>query len=150
MTSANIERDGKNIRYNYSCCAFKIPVCNMMVKLTNWTYFDSDDMFSIYHHPIDCGKFGFIKSFQFESNQMNTRYSFACCEVFDQKWKEAMQCTTNATKFLNHTGYNKTLQLAEVPVSCNAGFGLSSLKMKLDFLNNFQWGFEFRCCKVAY
>ena len=146
MKSASLEKNGTEIRYNYSCCGFKIPICHMVVNSTNWI----DDVLSwtghIEKHPIDCGTSAFISSFELEMNSIKSRYSYTCCQVFDQIWKDSMQCKTQMTKFAANNLF-ETLKLAEIPVSCDAGFGLSRLKLNATQVN---WAFEFRCCKVAY
>ena len=147
MTKANLEKSGTDIRYNYSCCSFKGSICHAMFNSTNWSSGHSGSNSVILRHPIDCGEFAFISSFQLERKSTNIRYSYTCCDVVDQKWKDLMQCTY-AKRLVAFNGFH-TLSLAEVEVSCDAGFGLSSLKLHADY-DIWQWGFEFRCCKIAY
>ena len=149
MTSARLEKNGTDIRYNSSCCRFKIPLCHRIEKSTQWKDLGREYLFITTLHVVDCGDFAFISAFQLENNSTNIRYSYTCCQVFDQKWKDLMQCNTNAAKHAVKTGSNRTLELAELPVSCNAGFGLSRLKIHI-FQSSSEWGFEFRCCKVTF
>ena len=146
MTSAGLETNGTHLRYYYSCCAFKVPICHMMLTSTEWMDGHSGVILAISRHPIDCGEFGFISSFQLQRNSENVRYSYACCEVVDQTWKDLMQCI-NFTRLVVIRGFH-TLTLAEIPISCDAGFGLSRLTLHMSN-DKRQWGFEFRCCKVA-
>ena len=119
----------------------------MMLSSTNWSNGHDGVNLAISKHPIDCGEFGFISSFELQRNSANIRYSYACCEIVDLKWKDLMQCK-NVTRHVVINGFH-TLTLAEIPVSCDAGFGLSRLTLQMN-PDKRQWGFGFRCCKVAY
>ena len=114
----------------------------MTSNSTKWEYGSGENSYAMKKCSIDCGKFAFISSFQLERDSSNIRYSYTCSEVVD---KNLMQCTTNATRLVDFNGFY-TLTLVEVPVSCNAGFGLSWLQLHID---SGVWGFKFRCCKVA-
>ena len=143
MTSASLEKNGTDLRYNYSCCDFEIQLRQVTVNSTNWEYGTIGLTNAISKCPIDCGKFAFITSFQLERDSSNIRYSYTCYEVLDQ---HLMQCKTNATRRVVQNEFS-TFTLAEVPVLCDAGFGLSWLQLQIE---HGLWGFNFRCCKAAY
>ena len=85
---------------------------------------------------------------------MKKRYSFTCCQIFDQKWKDSMKFTTKITELVPDIG-DYTLTLVRTPASCDAGFGLSRLKVHRKYNNgdsNFdavKLLFKFQYCKVA-
>ena len=143
MTSASLEKNGTDLRYSYSCCDFEIQLRQLTVNWTNWEYGASGNTYAISKFTIDCGKFAFITSFQLERDSSNIRYSYTCYEVLEQ---HLMQCTTNTTRLVAHNQFS-IFTLAEVPVLCDAGFGLSSLQIHL---HNGLWGFNYRCCKAAH
>ena len=148
LTSIHLERKGIDVRYDYSCCSLKDTVCRMTVKWTAWQYGDDGNGHSLSKPQINCGRFGFISSFQLEQSSSWIRYLFTCCEIFDPRWRNQMQCFYAATTYVAENA-QLIYALAKIPVSCDAGFGLSSLELQRNASMSL-CRFKFRCCKVTY
>ena len=148
LTSVKLQVNGTNIQYNYSCCEFKDPVCSMTYNLTAWKFGGGGSASFLDVNQIDCGTFGFIASYQLETSVEEMRYSYTCCELFDSRWRSRVQCADKTTPFVS-LAVQPLFTLAQMPVHCDAGFGLASLSLIKNALLT-QWRFEFRCCKVSY
>ena len=146
MTGVKLEKIGTGIRYNSTCCDFKDPVCRTTKKSTTWNYFGQGKANYLDRHIMECGGFGFISSFQLENINSQIRYVYNCCAIFDSKWKNLMQCFDRFTSYVEVNSHS-IYTLAQIPVQCEGGFGLSRLEMQIKDL---RWRFRFRCCKVIY
>ena len=133
MTGLKLENNGSGIRYKYSCCKFKDPICQLSEKIGP---------------KIDCGRLAFISSFQRKEEINTLRYSYKCCELFQSRWVGRMQCIENATQFVGLNA-NSVYVLTNIPIQCPAGYGLSMLTLKSNAARN-KRQFIFRCCHVSY
>ena len=148
MTRVHLEQRGIDVQYNYSCCNFKDTVCRMIVKRTAWQYGGDGNAKYLSMHQINCGRFGFISSFQLEHKSSKIRYLYTCCELFNPRWRNQLQCYEAATPYVSENA-QLVYSLAQIPVSCNGGFGFSSFQLQKKAAMQ-QWRFEFRCCRVEY
>ena len=142
MTGVKLDKIGSHIRYNVSCCDFKDPVCHTTTKLTLWNDYGHGNAVFLDRHLMDCGGFGFISSFQLESISSLIRYAYKCCAIFDSKWKNLTQCFDRFTSYVADNAHS-IYTLAQIPVQCETGFGLSSIEMQR--LVTGHWRFGFRC-----
>ena len=147
MTGVKLEKAGTDIRYNFTCCNFKDPVCHATTKSTPWNDYGAGNPRNLDRHIMECGSFGFISSFQLENDNSRIRYVVWCCELFDSKWKNSMQCSDKSTQYVEDNGHS-IYTMAQVPVQCEAGFGLSRLRLQRVTFKD--WGYGFRCCKVIH
>ena len=149
LTAIKLDVDGTNIRYNYSCCKFMDPVCNLAFKSTSWNGDGGGYAYYLDRHQIDCGRLGFLSSFQLERDNSNSkiRYLFTCCDLFDARWQALMQSVDKQIKFVPH---NTTVYtFAQIPVECDPGFSLASFQLHRNGALT-EWSFKFRCCKVDF
>ena len=93
LSSVQLQVNGTNIRYNYSCCQFKDPVCSMTHNLTAWKFGGEGSASFLDSNRIDCGTFGFITSHRLEMSGAEMRYSYTCCELFDSRCLTFSFCT---------------------------------------------------------
>ena len=148
ITGVKLETSGTGIRYNFTCCFFKDPVCHATSSSTPWNDFGTGNAHFLDRHIIECGALGFISSFQLENTNSKIRYTYMCCAIFYTKWKNSMQCFDRHTSYVADNAHS-IYTLAQIPVQCKTGFGLSSLSLQRE-LSQARWRFKFRCCKVIH
>ena len=148
MTGFKLEKNGTDIRYNFSCCNFKDPVCQVRARSTNWTDIVNGSFYFLEKLAINCGRVGFINSFQLKKKNAQLKYSFTCYVLFDHRWMKQAECITRSTQSITGSMY-LIYQLVQVPVQCEPGFGLSRVHLKT-VGPKMKWRFSYRCCRVVY
>ena len=148
MTGVKLEKNGTDIRYNFSCCKFKDPVYHVRARSTNWTDAVNGSFDFLEKLVINCGKVGFISSFQLKRKNTKVKYSFICYILFDLRWMKQTNCLSRSTQSINGSMY-LLYQLVQMPIQCQPGFGLSRLHLRKT-VSKVKWRFFYRCCRVVY
>ena len=146
-----LQRDGSKMRYKFKCCQLKDKsTCSLKLKTTSFSSDGNGKFVYLDRHTADCGTTGFINDFKVERNSGHdkVRYRYYCCNLKDQRWKNAASCYSKYTSYTDD-GNDKVYYLDRQTVSCNSGYALSYFKLQRNGSHN-KVRYYYKCCKVSY
>ena len=143
-----LQQDGSNTKYEFSCCKLQNLVCNITSRTTLWNDDGVGNSVFLDRHTVDCGESSFLQDFilQRDPTVSRMRYAYTCCDVTDPNWKTSVQCQEKETAYTSDGG-GKVFNLASHNVVCDDGYALSKVYLQRNPAPHGQWKYIYKCCK---